>query len=309
MQRSALSLLFAAVSGLYVNQLITLCDKRFRIGPLVGEGGYGRVHVASIMKDSIRKKYAIKEMTREDAEPEIEILEDVATKGHPSINRYICSETKGESSYIVTDYYPGGTLANYAGRLSERQIWRILFQLASGLKFLHSKHIVHRDLKPDNILLTSFDIDEAEIKIADFGLAKYLPQDKKTDSGVGTALYMAPEVISETPYDASIDLWTMGILLYELVYDQTPFGFVGLTSLDQVGRYITQDYGNQDEFPHVLSKVSPELARVIAGLLNRNSEKRMSVNELYSTALCRGSSACLKSNGPLKKRLKRFEKL
>ena len=88
-----------------------------------------------------------------------------------------------------------------------------------GIKYLHNSNIVYRDLKPENILI---DLN-GNIKIADFGLSKYLKKGEKTYTFCGSPDYMAPEMITKKGHDHSIDYYTLGILIYELSFGYPPF--------------------------------------------------------------------------------------
>jgi fused-like protein len=104
--------------------------------------------------------------------------------------------------------------------LSEADISIVAAQLVSALHYLHSMRIIHRDIKPENVLISS----EKFIKLCDFGFARSLsPSDHSLHSMKGTPLYMAPELVLEEKYDEKVDVWTLGIILYELYYGRTPY--------------------------------------------------------------------------------------
>ena len=128
--------------------------------------------------------------------------------------------------FIVTEYIEGGTLFenlkknNY--HFTEKHAAKIMKQIAEGIKYLHQYGIIHRDLKPENISITrqnNFD----EIKIMDFGLSKILASTEKMVSYSGTLKYMAPEILSGKPHNKEIDIWSMGVILYNLLTGCFPF--------------------------------------------------------------------------------------
>lgn len=92
--------------------------------------------------------------------------------------------------------------------------------ILSGVEYLHSKAIIHRDLKPENVLVG----DNFRLKIGDFGIAKLLSDlNPENHSVVGTLLYMAPEVYLHEPYDKTVDVWALGVMLYEMAMMEYPF--------------------------------------------------------------------------------------
>ena len=95
-------------------------------------------------------------------------------------------------------------------------------KLAEGIKYLHERSIIHRDLKPENILLFDVTAIDAPV-IADFGLARHIPDKKAITGRCGTKGYMSPEVLAGDAYSLSADIWSLGTLLYALVSSQLPF--------------------------------------------------------------------------------------
>jgi len=139
--------------------------------------------------------------------------------------------------YMVVEYCSGGDIVMHMKAqkkshnigMDERIIHQIAVQLADGIKFMHSKGIIHRDLKPQNILLqrtlpkSTKDFNGLEIKIADFGFARTLTSSELTETICGSPLYMAPEVLQRHKYSDNTDLWSLGVILYEMVVGCTPY--------------------------------------------------------------------------------------
>ena len=121
------------------------------------------------------------------------------------------------------DFIPGGELLKHAGylkRFPEDQARFYIIQVALVLGYLHQKGVLYRDIKPENILLG----EDGYISLIDFGLAKILDGKKKVaHSLVGTAEYMAPEILDDKGYSFQVDWWTLGVLVYELIFGFTPF--------------------------------------------------------------------------------------
>jgi serine/threonine protein kinase len=125
--------------------------------------------------------------------------------------------------YIVTEYCEDGDLRNFIKRkrrVSEAEALKILRDIMNGFKYLCNHEIIHRDLKPANIL-----IQNGRCKISDFGFAKNLEFGESTilRSVVGTPLYMSPQILSKQSYTNKSDLWSVGLIFYEMIYGQTPW--------------------------------------------------------------------------------------
>eukprot|EP01087_Luapelamoeba_hula_P005663 TRINITY_DN1570_c1_g1_i1.p1 TRINITY_DN1570_c1_g1~~TRINITY_DN1570_c1_g1_i1.p1 ORF type:complete len:728 (+),score=113.17 TRINITY_DN1570_c1_g1_i1:175-2358(+) len=184
-------------------------------------------------------------------------------------------EDKDGCTYLVTEFMAGGDFKQYLkmqGVLSEAEATRWLKQLAIGLQFMRSKNIVHRDLKPDNLLLTSKDTG-AKLKLADFGLARFLSADSVAETHVGTPLYMAPEVFETQPYTEKADLWSVGVITYEMLTGSLPYTAKNLPDLKRNLR--TQEI----VLPQTLSA---DLKDLLLRLLQRNADQRISWNDFFS---------------------------
>lgn len=126
--------------------------------------------------------------------------------------------------YIMMEYCGGGDLSRFIRsrrQLPEVIVKLFLQQLATALKFLRDHNVSHMDLKPQNILLTSG--SRPRLKLADFGFAqKFDPEQIKT-ALKGSPLYMAPEMVLRRRYDAKVDLWSVGVILYECLFGHAPY--------------------------------------------------------------------------------------
>ncbi len=193
--------------------------------------------------------------------------------------------------YVILEYAANDTLASYLKRhqhLDNTRTATFVYQIADALNYCHSLKIMHRDLKPENILLGQFH----EIKLADFGLALHCPSSRRTQS-IGTMDYMAPEVIenedvniaelsassvdsttikSPIPYEESADLWSLGIIAYELLVGTTPFYDSNLTITKK--RILSCDYTLPD---HIHS----DAGHLIHHLLKYDRRQRLTIPNVF----------------------------
>lgn len=149
---------------------------------------------------------------------------------HPNIVRLLDHFENNQFTFIVMEYLSGGTLANYLEKtpvddLSERDTCNLAFQISSALQYLHQFGIVHRDLKPENIMIKNKLPHESleSLKIMDFGLSKILGPNEKVTDGFGTLTYVAPEVLTRKPYNFSVDIWSLGVIVYYTLSGSFPF--------------------------------------------------------------------------------------
>ena len=203
-------------------------DDRYRIKSLVGSGGMSRVFLAD---DLVRgRELAIKMLRQEIAEDEdsverfIRESNAVSMLSHPNIVSVFDVSVSSDEKYIVLEYAEGITLKEYLkenGPLSPDEAIRISVQILSGLQHAHSRGIIHRDIKPQNIIIAP----DGSIKLTDFGIAKIHNSDtiSKPDKAIGSVHYISPEQASGTPVNAPSDLYSVGVILYEMITNRLPF--------------------------------------------------------------------------------------
>lgn len=146
--------------------------------------------------------------------------------------------------------------------LPEDVIKSIAQQLVSALHYLHSNRIIHRDMKPQNILISHSGV----VKLCDFGFARAMRDNTMMTSIKGTPLYMSPELVQEQPYNNTVDLWSLGVILYELFVGQPPFFTNNLVSLIKLIVRETVKYPDN---------MSPLFKDFLKGLLNKDPNKRL----------------------------------
>ena len=244
---------------------------------LIGEGSFSKV---LLYKDTItNKKYAVKKMNKDETcyltqKPDT-IFNEINIQGritHPNIIKlYNCFEYQS-NIYLILEYASSDSLfalsKNYK-YFSESTAFYYFIQTLNAIYFLHLHSIIHRDLKPENLL-----IDENNIlKLCDFGWSVPINNNKRT-TFCGTVEYMAPEIIKNQKYDEAIDIWSLGVLLYELVHSYSPF-----VTDDLDARKIGYNIVEKDlKFKEGISE---EYKDLIKQLLIKNCEKRIKIEEIY----------------------------
>jgi serine/threonine protein kinase/tetratricopeptide (TPR) repeat protein len=268
----------------------------YRIVEKLGAGGMGEVYLAEDMK--LGRKVAIKILSQEyttnkDRLSRFEQEASAASNlNHPNILTIHDFGVDEERHYIATEYIDGVTLRRkLAGsQIETPEILEIALQICSALEEAHSAGIVHRDIKPDNIMVRR----NGYVKVLDFGLAKLTeriergPSDAEastrvmvqTDAGVvmGTSHYMSPEQARGKPVDARSDIWSLGVVIYEMVAGRTPFE--GETSTDVIVA-ITQ------KEPPPLARFAPnvpaELDWIVMKALRKDRDERyQTIKELMT---------------------------
>ena len=144
---------------------------------------------------------------------------------HPNIVKYIESYNDNYYYYIIMDYYSGDELFKYRERVSiinEQVVKNIMLQLFDAVNYLHNQvKICHRDLKLENIIFE--DETHQTIKLIDFGLSKPINKNQLFIDKVGTVYYIAPEILKTGKYDYKCDIWSLGVILYILIFNTPPF--------------------------------------------------------------------------------------
>jgi eukaryotic-like serine/threonine-protein kinase len=272
-------------------------DGRYRLLRAIGEGGMGVVYEAEhvllekrvavkVLREGFSKRSDVVERFRQEAKSASRI-------GHPNIvDVSDFGETPAGASYIVMEMLKGEDLADVLSRecaLSPLRAAHIAFQVARALGATHQKNIIHRDLKPENIYLISRNDQPDFVKVVDFGVAKMgdiesLGGRKLTRTGMifGTPEYMSPEHAAGQAIDHRVDVYALGVILYETLTGRVPFE--GDNFMDVLSKH------GRDPVPALRSmnpgtRVSPELERVVFRALEKDPGARYATMEEFAGAL------------------------
>jgi non-specific serine/threonine protein kinase len=200
---------------------------KYQILAELGRGGMGIVYKAKdmLLDRVVALKFLPPELTRDDEVRErfIQEAKTAAALNHPNITTiHEIDEDKGQT-FIAMEYIGGMSLKNKikSGLLTMDDAVSIISQVASGLQEAHERGIIHRDIKPANIMLT----EKGQAKIVDFGIAKLIGKARLTRTGttIGTVAYMSPEQAKGEEVDHRSDIWSMGVVLYEMLTEKLPF--------------------------------------------------------------------------------------
>jgi len=254
----------------------------------LGEGGMGAVYLAE--NPNIGQRIAIKVLHGYAAQSEELVqrfnreAQAISRLTHPNIIRVFIFGSTDDFIYLAMEFVEGKPLRDVifdAGHMDETRAIRLMRQILHALNEAHEIGIVHRDLKPDNIMLTKFRGVSEFVKVLDFGIAKVKEPDgssqKLTQAGVvyGTPEYLSPEQAQAKELDGRSDLYSMGIILYEMVAGTVPFQ--SKTAVAVLAAHVYE----APKKPSELAKhsISPGMERIIMKAIDKDPKKR------YQTAM------------------------
>lgn len=258
----------------------------------IGRGTHGTVYLLQSKTETVVCK-SIPEKNSKYALREISFLEKLNHKRIIALKDHILHD---KSYYLILEHANHGTLENILNYHKknnlpmnidmsyQKLVYLFLAQLSDALFYLHSKKIIHRDIKPSNILVNQFFIgkeDCLEFKLCDFSLSTNV--NMNTGNLVGTPYYMAPEIIKKEIYDERVDIWSLGVVLYEMVSLKRPF--------NAKTRKELQINILKGEYEKIEGKTV--LSEVVEKCLEMDFKKRINASEIrridrvrYNLALC-----------------------
>jgi serine/threonine-protein kinase ULK/ATG1 len=243
----------------------------------IGKGAYSTVYKA--YHNDLSKIFAVKEINISIHKKNIErFREEIFLMNkfdHQNILKLYETIEDDNYIYLILEYCENGDLKNFLSKrpMKEKNVRKFMKQIVSGLQYLNNKNVYHRDLKPQNILLTK----DYTIKISDFGLAKTCESDTLLDTICGSPMYMAPEIMKYKKYDTKADLWSLGVIFYQMLTGKTPYTARSHSEL-------MNNIENQDViFPKCIC-VTKEGLDLLLKLLQKKSDERMTWDELFKHA-------------------------
>ncbi|KAI4330624.1 hypothetical protein MLD38_028897 [Melastoma candidum] len=260
---------------------------KYEIGEEVGRGHFGFTCCAKSKKGEMKgQQVAVKVIPKakmttaiaiEDVRREVKILRALA--GHDNLVQFYDAYEDNENVYIVMELCEGGELLDRilsrGGKYTEDDARAILIQILNVVAFCHLQGVVHRDLKPENFLFSAKD-ENSPLKAIDFGLSDYVKPDERLNDIVGSAYYVAPEVLHRA-YTSEADVWSVGVIAYILLCGSRPFW---ARTESGIFRAVLKADPSFDEQPW--PSLSAEAKDFVKRLLIKDPRKRMTASQ----ALC-----------------------
>ena len=248
---------------------------------IIGSGSYGQVYLA--LHTINKKYYAIKHMDKKklfsllhslgSIQKEINIQSKI---DHPNIVKLLYVKETNISYDLIMEYASTGSLFHYIRKykgLNENKSFSLFIQVVNAINFLHQNDLIHRDIKPENILIYENNV----VRLCDFGWCVKL-DGRQRGTFCGTTEYMSPELVNHEGYGKEIDVWSLGVLLYEMIHGYSPF------------RPNKPKFNEKDVMDNIKNhnliferKISDECKDLIYHLLDPNINLRYKVEDIYNS--------------------------
>ncbi|KAK8471516.1 hypothetical protein PHAVU_003G246000 [Phaseolus vulgaris] len=262
-------------------------EQKFEVGGEVGRGHFGYTCSAKFLKGQLKGQHvAVKVIPKakmttaiaiEDVRREVKILR--ALTGHKNLIQFHDAYEDNDNVYIVMELCEGGELLDRilsrGGKYTEEDAKAVIIQILNVVAFCHLQGVVHRDLKPENFLFTSKE-ENSELKAIDFGLSDFVKPDERLNDIVGSAYYVAPEVLHRA-YSTEADVWSVGVIAYILLCGSRPFW---ARTESGIFRAVLRATPSFDEPPW--PSLSDEAKDFVKRLLNKDPRKRMTAAQALS---------------------------
>ncbi|KAJ8764455.1 hypothetical protein K2173_006195 [Erythroxylum novogranatense] len=260
---------------------------KYELGDEVGRGHFGYTCAAKFKKGELKgQQLAVKVIPKakmttaiaiEDVRREVKILR--ALTGHNNLVQFYDAYEDHDNVYVVMELCEGGELLDRilsrGGKYTEDDAKAVLIQILNVVAFCHLQGVVHRDLKPENFLFTSKD-ENSQLKAIDFGLSDFVKPDERLNDIVGSAYYVAPEVLHRS-YGTEADVWSIGVIAYILLCGSRPFW---ARTESGIFRAVLKADPSFDEAPW--PSLSPEAKDFVKRLLNKDPRKRLTAAQALS---------------------------
>ena len=244
----------------------------------LGSGSFGRVFLVS--HNETKKLFALKVIDKRKllmSYGKLDIIYNEinihAKLDHENIIKLYNFNEDNENINIVMEYAPNGNLYDLITKtktgFDEYKAFEYFIQVVNAVHYLHNNNIIHRDIKPENILIG----EDNKIKLCDFGWAKELSLENRS-TFCGTVEYMAPEIVGSENYDYGVDIWSLGILLYELLYGHSPF------KANNTKNVILNIKSHELTYDDTNKTVSKSCKDLIQKILNNNPQKRYKIKDI-----------------------------
>ncbi|XP_071686161.1 CDPK-related kinase 4-like [Rutidosis leptorrhynchoides] len=259
-------------------------ESKYELGKEIGKGHFGHTCMAKCKKGVFKNQpVAVKIISKakmttaisiEDVRREVKLLKGLS--GHQHMVQFHEAFEDDQNVYIVMELCEGGELLDRilsrGGRYIENDAKSIVVQILSVASFCHLQGVVHRDLKPENFLFSTKD-EESQLKVIDFGLSDFARPDQRLNDIVGSAYYVAPEVLHRS-YNVEADIWSIGVITYILLCGSRPFF---ARSESGIFRSVLRADPNLSDSPW--PSVTPEAKDFVKRLLNKDHRKRMTASQ------------------------------
>lgn len=237
---------------------------------------YGKDIAAKIINTSKMSSKTLKVM-----DDEIDIMNMIKENPHPNVVECFDVIRTGDKIYIFMELCDSGDLRTILRKPIKEKYTQFYFsQLANGLKYLDQHNIIHRDIKPRNILLTN---QRRILKIADFGFAKQTKEISLYETICGSPMYMAPEILDKESdkYDGKTDLWSIGMILYEMLYGVHPYhGCKSIPELQEKNKSDIQIIIPPEDTSN--TSVSDECLSLLQQLLQKSATNRITWSDFFN---------------------------